>query len=172
MLEFLERIGWFVGLVLVQVLVLSHVHIYGYATPFLYIFFVLSLNSGIDRNILLIWAFAIGLTVDIFCNTPGMHTAAITLVAFLRQPILKGVVIKEVEEEFEPCISTMGFFPYLKYTLLCTLIFCSVVEMIDTFSFFDLKELGLRIITDTLITLVCIFCVEAVFRRDKSEERF
>lgn len=172
MLQFLERIGWFVGLVLVQVLVLSHVHIYGYATPFLYIFFVLSLNSGIDRNILLLWAFAIGLCVDVFCNTPGMHAAAITLIAFLREPILKLVVMKEMEEEFEPRISTMGFFPYLKYTLLCTLIFCTVIEVIDSFSFYNLKELGLKIITDTLITLICIFCVEAIFGRGKSEERF
>lgn len=172
MLQFLERIGWFVGLVLVQVLVLSHVHIYGYATPFLYIFFVLSLNSGIDRNILLLWAFAIGLCVDIFCNTPGMHAAAITLIAFLREPILKLVVMKEMEEEFEPRISTMGFFPYLKYTLLCTLIFCTVIEVIDSFSFYNLKELGLKIITDTLITLICIFCVGAIFGRGKSEERF
>lgn len=172
MLQLFERIGWFVGLVLLQVLVLSHVHIYGYATPFLYIFFILILNSGIDRSILLLWAFAIGLCVDIFCNTPGMHAAAITLVAFLREPILKGVAMKEMEEEFEPRISTMGFSSYLKYTFLCTLIFCSVIEVIDTFSFSDLKELGLKIITDTLITMICIFCVEAILRRNKSEERF
>ena len=33
MVLFLHRLGWFVFLVLLQVLVLNHVHILGYATP-------------------------------------------------------------------------------------------------------------------------------------------
>ena len=41
---FLQRIKWFVILLLVQVLVLNHVHIYQYATPLLYIYFILKLN--------------------------------------------------------------------------------------------------------------------------------
>ena len=35
MLTYLQRIEWFIGLVLLQVLVLNHMHINGYATPFL-----------------------------------------------------------------------------------------------------------------------------------------
>ena len=34
MLTYLQRIEWFIGLVLLQVLVLNHMHINGYATPF------------------------------------------------------------------------------------------------------------------------------------------
>ena len=35
-ITYIHRIGWFVGLVLLQVLILNNVHIAGYATPFLY----------------------------------------------------------------------------------------------------------------------------------------
>ena len=38
MIKILHRIEWFLGLVLLQVLVLNHMHIGGYATPFFYIF--------------------------------------------------------------------------------------------------------------------------------------
>ena len=119
-----------------------------------------------------IWKYAVRPAGGVFDIYELLPAFLIALGVNVLVSLLTGKPDKEVEEEFEPCISTMGFFPYLKYTLLCTLIFCSVVEIIDTFSFFDLKELGLKIITDTFITLVCIFCVEAVFRRDKSEERF
>ena len=34
-INYLHKIGWFVGLVLLQVLILNNVHIAGYATPFL-----------------------------------------------------------------------------------------------------------------------------------------
>lgn len=62
---FLQRIKWFVILLLVQVLVLNHVHIYQYATPLLYIYFILKLNSQVNRKVLMGWAFALGLSIDI-----------------------------------------------------------------------------------------------------------
>ena len=61
MVILLQRIGWMSGLVLLQVLVLNHVHILGYGTPFLFIYFILKYNSGVGRNVLMLWAFALGL---------------------------------------------------------------------------------------------------------------
>ena len=78
MLTYLQRIEWFIGLVLLQVLVLNHMHINGYATPFFFIYFILKYNSGVSRNVLMIWAFLLGLTVDILGNTPGMNAAGIS----------------------------------------------------------------------------------------------
>ena len=43
MLTYLQRIEWFIGLVLLQVLVLNHMHINGYATPFFFIYFILKI---------------------------------------------------------------------------------------------------------------------------------
>ena len=71
-ITYIHRIGWFVGLVLLQVLVLNNVHIAGYATPFLYIYFILKFSSGTSRNELMLWAFFFGLTGD----ECGCHRAA------------------------------------------------------------------------------------------------
>ena len=49
-ITYIHRIGWFIGLVLLQVLILNNVHIAGYATPFLYIYFILKFDSGTSRN--------------------------------------------------------------------------------------------------------------------------
>ena len=65
-ITYIHRIGWFIGLVLLQVLILNNVHIAGYATPFLYIYFILKFNSGTSRNELMLWAFFFGLTIDVF----------------------------------------------------------------------------------------------------------
>ena len=43
-ITYIHRIGWFIGLVLLQVLILNSVHIAGYATPFLYIYFILKFS--------------------------------------------------------------------------------------------------------------------------------
>ena len=80
-LNYLHKIGWFIGLVLLQVLILNNVHIAGYATPFLYIYLILKFESETPRNALMLWAFFLGLTVDIFSDTPGMNAAATVALA-------------------------------------------------------------------------------------------
>lgn len=165
MLAYLQRIEWFIILVLLQVLVLNRMHINGYATPFFFIYFILKFNSGASRNTLMIWAFLIGLSVDIFSNTPGMNTAAITLLAFMRGPILRLVTLRDTTEDFEPGIDSMSISSYFRYILLCTFLFCTVLLVIDTFSFFNLPVLLLKILTDASITIVCILCAEAIRRK-------
>lgn len=95
-MTYLQRIEWFIGLVLLQVLVLNHMHINGYATPFFFIYFILKYNSGVSRNVLMIWAFLLGLTVDILGNTPGMNAAAATVLAFMREPVLRLVTASAI----------------------------------------------------------------------------
>ena len=165
MRSLLQNLAWFVGLVLLQVLVLSHVHIGGYATPFFFIYFILRYNSSVGRNVLLFWAFSLVLVIDIFSNTPGVNTAAITLVAFVREPIIRLVTWKEMEEDFAPGVVAMGFSSYFSYVFLCTFIFCCVVELIEAFSFFHWQEMVWRILADMAITLICIFCAESIRRK-------
>ena len=83
-INYIHRVGWFVGLILLQVLILNHVHIAGVATPFLYVYIILNFNYGTSRNELMVWGFCMGLAIDIFSNTPGMNAAATVLLAFLR----------------------------------------------------------------------------------------
>lgn len=165
MIAYLQRIEWFIGLVLLQVLVLNRIHINGYATPFFFIYFILKYNSGVSRNTLMIWAFLLGLSVDIFSNTPGMNAASATILAFLREPILRLVTLRDSVEDFEPGIKSMGISPYFRYILLCTFLFCTVLLVIDTFSFFNLPVLLLKILTDAFATIVCILCAEAIRRK-------
>lgn len=165
MLTYLQRIEWFIGLVLLQVLILNHIHINGYATPFFFIYMILKYNSGVGRNVLMIWAFLLGLCVDIFGNTPGMNAAAATVLAFMRGPILRLVTLRDNVEVFEPSIRNMGLSSFFRYILLCTLLFCTMLLVIDTFSFLNLPVLLLKIGTDASITMVCIFCAEAIGRK-------
>ena len=43
--DFFKRLGWFALFFLVQVLVLGRIHLFHYATPFLYVYFVVSAQS-------------------------------------------------------------------------------------------------------------------------------
>ena len=167
MLLYLHRLGWLVGLVLVQVLVLNQMHIDGYATPFLYIYFILQFNSRVGRNELMLWAFALGLVIDMFSNTPGMNAAAATCLAFFRTPLLRLVTLRDMDEAFYPSVKSLGVGAYSRLVVLCSLLFCLVFWMIDVFSFSNLLSLFGRIVTSTLTTVICILCMDAI-RRDRA----
>ena len=68
----------FTLVVLAQVLVFSRIHLFGYATACIYLIFILKLPRHTSTNALLLWGFAAGIVVDMFCNTPGINAAAAT----------------------------------------------------------------------------------------------
>ncbi|MGL5272215.1 MAG: rod shape-determining protein MreD [Phocaeicola sp.] len=167
MVQFLQKIMWFIVVLLLQALILNNVHIEGYATPYLFIYFILKQPSNIGRNSLMIWAFLLGLGVDMFSDTPGIHTAALTLLAFLRPSLLRLWEQREDNEVFVPSSLTMGTWVYMRYNLISTLLFTTVLLCIDTFSFVNWQWLLLRIGTGILSTLVCIYCAESINKNMK-----
>lgn len=163
-ITYLHRIGWFVGLVLLQVLILNNVHIGGYATPFLYVYFILKFASGTSRNELMLWGFAIGLAVDVFSNTPGMNAAATTLLAFVRPLFLRLFTPRDLLDSIVPSFNTMGTSPFLKYMVLSVFVHHLVLLSIEFFSFTSLPLLLLRVAACTLLTVVCIMAIEGIRR--------
>jgi rod shape-determining protein MreD len=155
-----HRLGWFLGLAMLQVLVLNQMHIWGYATPFLYIYFILKLNTRTSRNALMLWAFALGLVIDIFGNTPGMNAASVILLAFSRTSILRLVTLRDIDEGFRPSVRSMGVSSFMRYVFLSCSLFCTVLFLIDTFSFYDFPVLLLKILSSIVSTMLCVFCVE------------
>ena len=162
MVNTVHGVKWFIGLVLIQVLVFNQMHISGYATPFLYIYFILKINSKVGRNELMLWAFMLGLTVDIFGNTPGMNAAAATCLAFSRSSLLRLSTLRSEDEAFYPGIKSLGVSSFSRYALLASVLFCTVLLLIVTFSFFHVGRLILKIIASTISTFIFIFCAESI----------
>lgn len=164
-INYLHKIGWFVGLVLLQVLILNNVHIAGYATPFLYIYLILKFESDTPRNALMLWAFFLGLAVDIFSDTPGMNASAAVLLAFLRPTFLRLFVPRDMFECFVPSIRTMGISPFLKYLVVSVFVHHAVLLTIEFFSLAHVGTLLLRIVASTLLTVSCIMAVEGIRKK-------
>lgn len=164
-MQYIIRIKWFIILVLLQVLVLNHIHFEQYATPLLYIYFLLKLDSGNSRKGLLLWAFFLGLCIDLFSNTPGLNAAASVLTAFCRPWILRLFSLRDVTDNFEPGINQMGFAPFFRYTLIIVLLHSAMLNLLDMFSFVKLQILLLKIASDAAITLILILCIDSVRRK-------
>ncbi|MDR0961109.1 MAG: rod shape-determining protein MreD [Mediterranea sp.] len=158
----LYRIGWFVGLVLIQVLVLNNIHLFGVATPLLYIYLLLKFESGTSRNGMMLWAFLLGFVVDVFSDTMGMNIIASVMLAFCQPTFLMLFVPRDMVDNIVPSAKSMGFLPFFKYVTICVLVHHTTLFMVEFFSFAHLGLLLLRIITSSLLTIACIMAIEGV----------
>ena len=79
----------FILLVFLQVFILNNIQFSGYINPYIYVLFILILPFEIPSWFLIIIAFFLGLTIDLFSHTVGMHSSATVFMAFLRPYVLK-----------------------------------------------------------------------------------
>jgi len=165
----INRILTFILLVLLQVLILNKIHLFGYATPMLYIFFILKIGASEGRNKVMLWAFAMGLAVDIFGNTLGVHAAASTALAFVRPALIRLLYIRNEGEPFTPSIQSMGIAAFRGYVLLGIVLHHCIVFILEYFSFAHPLQLALSIVSSTILTLFFVMAVERIFAQRQSQ---
>ncbi len=88
-IDILKIISRFFFLILLQVMVLNNVQFNGFINPFLYVMFILMLPFETPNWLVLIIGFILGLIIDSFGDTMGMHAAACTAMGFARKTVLK-----------------------------------------------------------------------------------
>ncbi len=147
-------------ILLLQVLVLNNLNIKGYAIPFLYLWIILRLPASMSRILTITIGFLIGLTVDIFSNTLGMHAMATTLFAYLKDPVTLLYIPKEDIKNSAISIAGLGIAVYLKLLLTMVLIFCISIYIIEAFSFVNVFILLIKIFTSFLSTFILILAFD------------
>ena len=79
----------FIVLILIQVLLLNHINFLGYINPYIYILFILLFPLTGNKSLLIFLSFLLGLTIDMFGDSGGVHAAACVFIGYLRPLILK-----------------------------------------------------------------------------------
>ena len=157
-----NRIVMFVVLLLVQVLILNHIHLFQIATPLLYVYFVLTFRMGTPKWVVLTSSFALGLLVDIFANTAGMAAGCMTLIAMMQPYMLQFLAPRDAGDNMPSSAASLGFG---KFAFLCTvlvLVYCLLFFALEAFSFFDWQSWGVRALGSALLTLLMILAIESV----------
>lgn len=122
-------------LCLVQALVLNHIHLLGVATPLLCVYFIICFRRGATRWLLILWAFLMGLLIDVFENTPGVTSASMTLIALLQPMLLELFVSRDSAENLSPGIASFGFARFCYFTVLLLLLYVVVFFSLEMFTF-------------------------------------
>lgn len=157
----------FFVVILIQVLVLDNVLLGGYLNPYFYILFILLLPFETPRWILLVAGFLLGLSIDLFTNTLGMHTAATVFLAFVRPWVLSMFAPRDgYEPDSFPRIHYYGLSWFAAYTAILTFLHHFVLFYIEVFHFQFFFSTLLRVLLSTILTTVTIILSQYfIFRK-------
>jgi rod shape-determining protein MreD len=150
----------FIVLVLAQGLVFNHINFLGYINPYPYILFIALFPINNNRTLFIFISFLLGLSVDFFTDSGGIHAAACVTIAYIRPPILKfsfGTIYDNQTIKFSQIEvgSRMGYFAIIVAIHHLILFSLEVFNVADTLLILQ-KTLFSAIFTTILCTLLSI----------------
>lgn len=155
---------------LAQAVVFNNLVLFNCAMPFVFIYVIISLPVTTSTNLSTLIGFLTGLCADAFADTYGLNALCCTILAFIRKPVFH-LYIPRDEDLAEQCpgMKSMGTVNYLKYAGTMVLIYCIMVFVIESFGFFNIWRMAVRILASSVYTLVVIYAIDSLSltRREK-----
>jgi hypothetical protein len=162
--DLIRNIVRFIVMVLLQVLIVQNIRLGAYVILLPYVLFILMLPFETPRLMLLIISFFVGLTIDMFYDTAGMHAAACTMMAFARVYLLKFLAPRDgYEQGLQPTIDDLGapwFITYAGILIFAHHLFFFYLEVFRWSEFFSTL---LRVILSTIGTFVFVYTLQFLF---------
>lgn len=149
-------------LLAVQILLCNNIHLFGYATPLLITYVMISMEKGTGRISLLLWGFFTGLLYDVFSNTAGMASAGMTLLAMLQPEIISSFSPRDEEEHMALSVKNLGLWRYTAYTFICMFVVHAVFYMLDAFMLSNIRLTLLSTMSSTVLATILAIFVEMI----------
>jgi hypothetical protein len=162
----LKYSGSFIVYFLIQVFILKDLVLFGYAFCFLYVFFILSLPHELPTIPLMLIGFFMGLLIDLFYDSLGMHAASGVLLGFIRNSWIKvNTPTGGYDDNVPPTLLNMGFGWFLFYCLPLLLVHHALFFYIDSLGTEVYLPLVIRVVSSTAFTFILGSIVQAIFYR-------
>jgi hypothetical protein len=154
----------FIVLALAQIYIFNKIQVSGYINPQVYVLFILMLPFEMSGFWLLSFAFAMGLTIDYFQHTPGMHAAASVILAFFRPGVIRLVGKKDDLEPWQyPNVRDAGSVWFLTYVMILVFLHHLFLFYMEVFRFSEFFQTLLKVLINTVLTSLIIMMIQYLF---------
>jgi hypothetical protein len=153
-----RQIGYFLLFVVLQLVLFRNLTLFGYAFAFPYLAFLLLLPVQTSALFSIILGFVLGITVDIFYDTLGIHAAASVLMAYFRSGWLRLIAPSGGYETVSvPSIQATNFPWFLSYSIPLLFVHHVALFFIEAGGFvyfwISLKKIGLSTILSSFLII-------------------
>jgi rod shape-determining protein MreD len=155
----LLNISRFILLLAVQIAIFNNMNFLGYIIPLPYILFIILYPVNGNRSGLLLASFLLGLTMDLFSNSGGIHATACLVLAYARPTIFKfsfGVSYEYQTIKLNDVL-TPERFSFIMMSVIIHHITLFILEAFQVSFFWDIL---LRTVLSTVFTIIsCIIII-------------
>jgi hypothetical protein len=118
--------------------------------------------------LVLLLAFVLGISIDMFSDTGGLHAASSVMMAFFRQPVLKLISPRDGYDEMQkPILQQFGFKWFFSYTGILVIVHHGFLFYLEVFRLTDFFSTLARVILSSLFTLLLILISQFFFSNRK-----
>lgn len=148
--------------ILLQVTLFDRLHIQGWGYPMVYILLLFSMPLLYPQWLEMIIGAIIGLIMDIFCNSLGVHIAACVALTYLRPIILKKLVqdIERIKTDINS--KSIGIGAYVKYITLLTFCHHFMIFGLEAWNFQNWDLILIQTACSSVLTILLLLIYNLV----------
>lgn len=159
----------FIFLLLVQGLILKRMTFdignLGYVHILIYPLFILLLPIKTPKTLVVVLGFLLGISIDLFYTSPGIHASALIFTAYIRGLILRFLAPYEgYNVEDSPTLVTMGFGWYFSYIAIAFILHIFFYFSVEAFSFVYIAEIMFNTLLSYISSLLIVLIIDFIFR--------
>lgn len=154
----LVNIFRFILLLAVQIVIFNNMTFLGFILPLPYILFIILYPVNGNKSGLLLSSFFLGLMMDLFCNSGGIHTSACLILAFLRPYVFKfsfGVSYEYQTIKINDVLTPERF----SFILISVLIHHLTLFILEAFQISFFWDILVRILLSSVFTILCCILI-------------
>lgn len=153
----------FVFLVLLQVLLLNNINFLGFVNPNLYILFLILYPFNTPQGLYMLVAFLLGLSIDTFEDSGGIHAAACVFIAYIRPIILRFSF--GISYDYQTVkLSNTPYGARFSYILIVVILHHLLLFILEMFSFSHIFLILKKTFFTSIFTILLVFISLTLFK--------
>lgn len=146
----------YIIVMLLQVLLFDQLQLWGVCHPYIYILCLLMMPINLPNIVEMLVGALVGLVMDVFCNSLGVHMAACILIMFIRPYLIGSIVNDKDRLKEQMSLRAIGMEQLFRYVLTMVLIHHLTVFLLAAWSWQHMGFVQLETIVSGIITTVVI----------------
>lgn len=138
---------------------------FAYIHIFLYPLIIILLPIRTPRILQILIAFVVGLSVDAFYDSWGIHASALVFTAYIRDYIIKALEPHSgYNVDQSPTLSIMGLGWFLSYVAIFMFVHIFFYFSVEAFSFAFIFEIMMNTVFSFIVSIALLVLVQFIFR--------
>ncbi|MBQ7632404.1 MAG: rod shape-determining protein MreD [Paludibacteraceae bacterium] len=164
-MDWTKQLIRYIIVMVLQVLLFNQLQLWGVCHPYVYLLCLLMMPITLPHIADMFIGAAVGLVMDMFCNSLGIHTASCILVMFIRPYLLAAFINEKDRLNEQISVRTIGFEAFIKYAVILVLVHHLAIFMLAAWSWSHIGFVLAETVVSSTLTILLILGYNLLFDR-------